>query len=397
MIGIESDRAASTSLGAYYTPEREQLQQVTREFAMTDVLPIANRLDPVQGKIPIELRKKMADLGLFALLVPSQYGGVGLGVMEDCVVTEELSRAGMSVASIIGRAALPADLTEEQRIKMYPKVMTGEYLGAGALSEPDAGSDLAAISCHAHRDGDDWVINGQKMWCTNADDASFISLLCRSSPRNPANRREGIGLFFIEKEPGTFPVGILAERIHTIGYHGWYTFALSFDDFRVPASALLRPSGAFEDAASGLFAARLHTAARAIGLARGGLEDATQYALDRVQFNKPIASFQAIRFKLANMATEIEVARQMMYYVAHEIDEGRGALRYKEAAMAKLFATEMSERVTSEALQIHGGYGYTTDFAVERYWRDARLTKIFEGTSELQQHIIDNRMLGPLR
>jgi acyl-CoA dehydrogenase len=155
----------------------------------------------------------------------------------------------------------------------------------------------------------------------------------------------------------------------------------------------MRPSGAFENAASDLYAARVHTAARAIGLARGALEDATKYALERMQFKVPIASFQAIRFKLATMATQIEAARQLMYYVAFEIDEGRGRLREKEAAMAKYFASEMAERVTSEALQIHGGYGYTTDFAVERYWRDARLTKIFEGTSEIQQRIISDRIL----
>jgi alkylation response protein AidB-like acyl-CoA dehydrogenase len=385
--------APQPSLGPYYTEERRQLQELAREFAMKDVLPVANRLDPVKGKMPAELRKKMGEHGFFSLLVPEQHGGLGLGMIEYCLVTEELSRAWMSAASIIARANLPQELGEERLAELYPRVMTGEYLGAGALSEPDAGSDLASISCHAHRDGPDWVINGQKMWCTNADDAAYILLLCRTEPMDPRNRRQGIGLFFIEKEPGTFPPGLAADKIDKIGYHGWYTFALSFDDFRVPSSALLRPTGAFENAASDLYAARVHTAARAIGLARGALEDATKYALERTQFKAPIASFQAIRFKLATMATQIEAARQLMYYVAFEIDEGRGRLREKEAAMAKYFASEMAERVTSEALQIHGGYGYTTDFAVERYWRDARLTKIFEGTSEIQQRIISDRIL----
>jgi butyryl-CoA dehydrogenase len=384
----------TSALGPYYTPERAQLQAVARDFAMKEVLPVANQLDPLKGKIPTELRAKMSDLGFFSLLVPTQYGGLGLGMIEYCLVTEELARAWMSVASIIARAAiLPDELGAQRLSELYPRVMAGEYLGSGAFSEPDAGSDLAAVSCHAHRDGDDWIINGQKMWCTNADDAAYILLLCRTEPKNPANPRQGIGLFFIEKEPGTFPPGLAAERLNKIGYHGWYTFALSFDDFRVPGPALVRPSNAFANAASELFAARVHTAARAVGLARGALEDATKYAVNRIQFGKPIAAFQSIRFKLATMATEIEAARQLMYYVASELDEGRGELREKEAAMSKLYASEMAERVTSEAIQIHGGYGYTTDFAVERYWRDARLTKIFEGTSEIQQLIISNRLL----
>jgi butyryl-CoA dehydrogenase len=393
MTDLSGASAHRAGLGPYHTAERAQLQDLAREFAMKEVLPVANRLDPAREKIPAELRKKMGECGFFSLLVPAQYGGLGLGMIEYCLVTEELSRAWMSVASIIARANLPQELGEERLAELYPKVMSGDYLGAGALSEPDAGSDLASISCHARRDGDDWVINGQKMWCTNADDAAYILLLCRTEPMDPGNRRKGIGLFFIEKEPGTFPVGIAADKIDKIGYHGWYTFALSFDDFQLPASALLRPTGAFENAASDLYAARVHTAARAIGLARGALEDATKYALERSQFKAPIASFQAIRFKLATMATQIEAARQLMYYVAFEIDQGRGRLREKEAAMAKYFASEMAERVTSEALQIHGGYGYTTDFAVERYWRDARLTKIFEGTSEIQQRIISDRIL----
>jgi alkylation response protein AidB-like acyl-CoA dehydrogenase len=382
-----------SSLGPYHTPERQQLQEMAREFAMQEVLPIANRLDPLHEKIPASLRKHMAELGFFSILVPEEYGGLGLGMMEYCLVTEELSRAWMSVGSMIARAFLPPELGESRLRELFPRVMSGDYLGAGALSEPDAGSDLASLSCHAKRDGDDWLINGQKMWCTNADDASFILLLCRTEPKDPKNRRRGIGSFFIEKESGTFPAGISADRINKIGYHGWFTYALSFSDYRVPSSALLRSTGAFEGTAADLFGARLHTAARAIGLARGALEDATNYSLQRVQFGKSISSFQAIRFKLANMATQLEAARQLMYFVAYEIDSGRGLAREKEASMAKLFASEMAEQVASEALQIHGGYGYTTDFAVERHWRDARLTKIFEGTSEIQLKIISDRML----
>lgn len=387
-----------TDLGAYYTPERQQLQEIAREFALKEVLPVANELDPVDGEIPMDLRHKMGEVGFFGLQVPREYGGLDLGVFELCLVTEELARAWMSVASIIVRAGrLPSQLGEERLRDRYPRMLAGDYLGASALSEPGAGSDLGAIACRAHREGDEWVINGQKMWCTNAEGASYITLLARTETIDPQHRHRGIGQFFIEKEPGGFPSGLTGTPLRTIGYHGWKTYELSFDDFRVPADALIRPSGGFEGTASALFVARVHTAARAIGLARGALEDSIRYTHERTQFGRPIAHFQAIRFKIAWMATEIEAARRLTYFVADEVDQGRGRQREKEASMAKLLASEMAERVTSEAIQIHGGYGYTTDFPVERYWRDARLTKIFEGTSEIQQRIISDHILGRYR
>jgi alkylation response protein AidB-like acyl-CoA dehydrogenase len=381
------------SLGAYHSREREELQSVARSFAMEEVLPVANQLDPVGGKIPTDLRKKMGEIGFFALRVPAEYGGLGLGLFEYCLVTEELSRAWMSVASIIARAEpLPAQLGKERLEERYVRMMAGDYLTAAAWSEPDAGSDLGSLSCRAVRDGDDWLISGQKMWCTYADDASYLTVLARTEPLDPAHRHRGIGVFFLEKEPGAFPAGLSGTPINTVGYHGMRTFALSFDQVRVPGWALVQPAGGFESTAAELFASRIHTAARAIGLARGALEDAIAYAADRIQFGRPIAHFQAIRFKIAWMASEIEAARQLTYFVANEFDCGRQ--REAEASMAKLVASEMAEKVTSEAIQIHGGYGYTTDLPLERYWRDARLTKIFEGTSEIQQRIIADRLLG---
>jgi alkylation response protein AidB-like acyl-CoA dehydrogenase len=388
----------SRSLGAYSTPEREELQLLARRFAMEEVLPVANRLDPIAAKIPAYIRRKMADIGFFGLLVPTDYGGLGLGMLEYCLVTEELARAWMSVASLIARAGpIPDQFGHDGLVTRYRRMVAGEYLGAAALSEPDAGSDLGGITCHARRDGDEWVINGQKMWCTNADDASFLHLLARTETLDPAHRHRGISQFFIEKESGSFPDGITASPLPTIGYHGWLTFELSFTDLRVPLSSLVNEGKAFADFASRLAGARVHTAARAIGLARAALEDSLAYAHQREQFGRPIAHFQAIRFKLAWMATQVEVARQLMYFVANEIDQGRGPECEATAAMAKLFASEMAERVTSEGIQIHGGYGYTTDFPLERYWRDARLTRIFEGTSEIQQRIISDSLLGRLR
>jgi butyryl-CoA dehydrogenase len=233
------------------------------------------------------------------------------------------------------------------------------------------------------------------MWCTYADQADYLVLFARTDPRkDPVKPHRGISAFLIDKERGSFPEGITGAKVRKIGYRGWNTWELSFDNVRLTADALLGEEGkGFYLAVSGLEVGRAHTAARAIGLARAALEDSITYARQREQFGQPIADFQAIRFKIAWMATQIEAARQLMYHVATEIDRGRRCSL--EAAMAKLAASEMAERVTSEAIQIHGGAGYTTDFAVERHWRDARLTKIFEGTSEIQMRIISDELLGP--
>ena len=222
----------------------------------------------------------------------------------------------------------------------------------------------------------------------------YIMLVARTSdPPDPARKHVGLSSFLIEKPRGMLPPGVKGAPIPKIGYFGWKTWELAFDDCRLPGSALIGEEGrAFYYISAGLERARAHTAARSIGLARGALEDATAYAQERRQFGQAIGEFQNTRFRLARMATEIEAARQLLYFVCDEIDQKRRC--DKEAAMAKLFASEMAERVTSEALQIFGGAGYTTLHAVERYWRDARLTKIFEGTSEIQQRIISDHLLG---
>jgi alkylation response protein AidB-like acyl-CoA dehydrogenase len=380
---------------SYMTEERKLIQRTAREFAMNEVLPVANELDPVQGDIPMELRRKMAEMGYFGILIPQEYGGLGLGAFEYALVTEELARAWMSVASIIARGnGIWGELSPEQKRQYYPPMARGELLGAFSLSEPEAGSDLAALSCRAVRDKDQWIINGSKTWVTFADGADFIQLFARTQlPADERRRYLGISQFLIFKPRGSLPEGVSGSPIRKIGYFGWKTWELHFENFRVPASALVGQEGrGFYAMMSGLELARVHTAARAIGLARGALEDAIAYARGRVQFKRPIAEFQAIRFQLAEMAAEIEAARQLMYFVASELDGKRRC--DKEASMVKWYASEMAERVTSAALQIHGGYGYTKEFAVERYWRDARLTKIFEGTSQIQLRIISDRLLG---
>ena len=383
----------------YMTEARRMIQASAREFSMKEVLPVANRLDPVKGEIPMELRNKMGELGYFGIRIPEEYGGLGLGVFEYVLVTEELARGWMSVASIIARGNGffgTEAFTEEQRRDYLTRMAKGDFLGAAALSEPDAGSDLGSVACRAEPDPNggpnDYLLTGTKMWCTFADGSDYITVLARTEPvTDIKHRHRGISTFFIEKERGTFPPNCTGTPVNKIGYHGWRTWELYFDGCKALKLSGGGGRGGFYGAVSGLEAARAHTAARAIGLSRGALEDSIAYAKTRVQFGRPIGEFQAIRFKLAQMAAEIEAARQLTYFVSEELDGHRRC--DKEAGMAKWFASEMAERVTSEALQIHGGYGYTTDLPIERYWRDARLTKIFEGTSEIQLRIISDRLM----
>ncbi len=380
----------------YMTDERRMIQEAAREFAMKEVLPVANRLDPVKGDIPMDLRDKMAEMGYFGIMIDEAHGGMGLGVFEYCLITEELARAWMSVSSIIARTnTIPGieKMSKAQRDEFLPRAARGEWIGAVAMSEPGTGSDLSSLSCRATRDGDSWVIQGNKYWCTFADAADYIVVIARTSAPPEGKKHRGMSAFLVQKKRGEFPPGLQGAPIPKIGYFGMKTYELAFDGLRLPADALLGEEGdGFYMFTTTMEAARAHTAARSIGCARGALEDSIAYAEERVQFGAPISKLQAIRFKIASMATEIEAARQLNYFVCSQIDAGgRCDL---EASMSKFFAAEMAERVTSEGLQIHGGAGYTTLHAVERYWRDARLTKIFEGTSEIQQRIISDRLLG---
>jgi alkylation response protein AidB-like acyl-CoA dehydrogenase len=379
------------------TEERLMIQESARKFAMHEVLPLANKLDPQKGMIPAELIQKMADMGYFGVVIDQKYGGMGLGAFEYCLIAEELARAWMSVSSLLARGNSMLDLpemSEEWRNRMLPRVAAGKLIGAFAMSEPGAGSDIANISTRAVKDGDEYLITGNKYWCTFADGSDYIIVVARTSTDpDRSKRHRGLTAFMIEKPRGTLPEGVQGAPIPKIGYFGWNTWELAFDNMRVPASSIISGEGrAFYMASRGLELARAYTAARSIGLARGALEDAIVYAQERRQFNSAIADFQAIRFKIAKMATDIEASRQLLYFVCDEIDSGRRC--DKEAAMVKYHAAEMAERTTSEALQIFGGAGYTTLHAVERYWRDARLTRIFEGTSEIQLRIVSDHLLG---
>ena len=392
------DASASATTNGYLTPERVLMRDAARAFVDAEVLPAANRLDPEKGDIPRSLIEKMGELGFFAILIPEEFGGLGLGAFEYCLVAEELARGWMSVASIIARGnnfyrSVPGQ--GDERRKKVEAMAQGKYLGAAALSEPGTGSDLSGVTCRARRDGDHWVITGNKYWCTFADGADYISVLCRIEGAEDKGRGGTVSIS-VEKPRGELPVGCTGSPIPKIGYFGWKTWELYFDGTRVRAQdqdeARTNDGRAFQRTAMGLGLARAHTAARSIGLAQGALEHAMVYAKERIQFGQPISDFQAIRFKIATMATEIQAARQLMYSVCTGLDNGEPMRA--EISMVKYFAAEMAERVTSEALQILGGAGYTTLHPVERYWRDARLTKIFEGTSEIQQRIIADVLLG---
>jgi len=375
------------------TDEQRMYRKETRKFVENEVLPEARERDQVQENMSDELITKLGEMGFFGILIDEEFGGLGLDLPTYVLVAEELSRGWMSVGSIIARGQSLSGATREQKEQYLPKMATGEKLKSIAISEPGAGSDIAAMSTTAERDGDEYVLNGQKMWTTFAKGSDFIVTYAVTDPdADPSHR--GISAFIVEKPPGTFDrEGLSGQPVNKIGYYGWDTWMVNYDDVRVDADKLIggEEGQGFYQIMNFFEEGRVHTAARAVGVARGALEDALEYASERQQFGQSIGDFQAIRFKLASMATEIEAARSLTLLVAKSVSEGTRA--NAEAAMAKLFASEMAENVTSEGIQVHGGYGYTTEFDVERHWRDARLTRIFEGTSEIQKRIIADELL----
>ena len=395
---LDGVRTVAPTAGVHLTPARLALQHSARTFAMDEVLPVANRLDPRHEDIPVALLERVAELGYFGLLVAIEDGGQGLGIMEYCLVSEELARAWLSVASIIARGnGTGCDSPDPvRRAELLRRSATGRWIGSIAFSEPQAGSDLANVACAAVRDGDGWVVTGTKRWVGNALAADFVHLLARTRPPGEGQgRSDGLELFLVEKARGSFPDGMTGRPIDKIGYFGLTTWQLELDGLRLPAGALQdtgqREGQGFKDSLRWLGIGRVQTAARAVGLARGALEDAIAYSRQRVQFGQPLAEQQVLRHRLAGMAADVEAARQLWQHAAWLLDAGQPA--EIETSQAKLVASETAEQVTSQALQIFGGNGYTTEQAVERYWRDARLTTIFEGTSEIQRKIISDALL----
>ncbi|HEX9897673.1 MAG TPA: acyl-CoA dehydrogenase family protein [Candidatus Methylomirabilis sp.] len=381
------------------TPEHEAIRKAVRDFAERQVAPIADRYDRENGEIPTEILKGMAELGYFGLTVPEAYGGLGLDYASMAIVAEELSRAWLSVGSVMTRNLITGTLllvhgTEEQKQRFLPGLASGDLLTAAAFTEPDAGSDTAAVGTRAVREGDRYLLTGAKTWCTFANRAHILTVLARTDP-DPARRHRGLSILLAQKEPGDGfdPPAISGEPIATIGYHGMKSFSLSFERCPVPARNLIgeTENRGFYQLMATYESARIQTAARAVGVAQAAYEAALAYSKQRVQFGQAICNFQAIRHKLADMATEIEAARQLTYYACAMKDSGKRC--DLEAGMAKVFAAEMAERVTSEAMQVHGGYGYSLEYPVQRYWRDARVFRIFEGTSEIQREVIAKRIL----
>jgi len=386
------------------TDARAALQAEARAFARDVVMPIADELDRRKAEMPRSLIDAMAQKGWFGITIPKAHGGLGLGVFEYCLVSEELARAWLSVGSILARGqGLGTQVLDDgRRAELLARSARGEWIGSIALSEPTAGSDLAGVQTRAVREGDTWVLTGTKRWAGFAQAADFVEVLARTRDPEPGESRSaGLEPFLVVKQPGTFPEGMTGQVIDKIGYHGFLTFELALDRVRVPESDRLTglygdqgadaDAGGFASVQRGLNIARVHTAARAVGVARAAVEDCQLYLQEREQFGHPIGDFQALRFALADMAAEVTQARAFWQQVAHLLDAGEAA--ESESAMVKLLATEMAVRVTNQAMQLHGGNGYTTERRVERYWRDARLTTIFEGTSEIQRRIISDRML----
>lgn len=373
-----------------------QMQESARLFAEKEIEPIAQDLHLADAEIPDDVLKKMCDMGIFGLMAKEELGGLGMGNLAAAVVTEELSRAWFSVGALPARnwgliEIISRNGTPEQKKRFLPGLISGELQAAHSGTEPEAGSDAANIKTMAVRDGDDYVLNGTKLWCTHACRADVISCFVRTSKEH---KHSGISLLLIEKPRGSFPAPeFTAQKLNTVGYHGMHSYQLFFDDLRVPAGNLVGgvEGLAFKQLMATYEFARMQFAFRCIGLAQAAYDKARDYASTRVQFGQTIDNFQAIRFKLADMATGIEAARQLGYMVARKLDRGERA--DLEAGMVKLFAGDVAQKVCHEAVQIHGGMGFAVETAVNRYWRDSGLLTIGEGTSEIQREVIARRLI----
>jgi alkylation response protein AidB-like acyl-CoA dehydrogenase len=374
-------------------PEKQMIVAEVRRFVDREVIPVAHDLEQ-SDSYPSDLVEKLKKLGIFSATIPEAYGGLGLSFATYAQVIEELSRGWMSLAGVVNTHILVAYMiqaygTADQRQRFLPAMAEGEKRGALCLSEANAGSDVQAITMTALRYGADYVLNGSKLWVTNGARAAILAVLARTdTSAQPPHR--GMSLFLVEKSVPGLSVGRTFEKL---GYKGIETAELVFDAVRVPAANLLgdREGEGFKHAMSGLEVGRINVAARAVGVAQAAFNDSIKYAQQRHTFGKPIAEHQAIQIKLADMATKIEAARLLMQKAAAKKDSGERC--DLEAGMAKLFATEMCQEVTLEAMRIHGGFGYTKEFNVERYYRDAPFMLVGEGTSEIQKLVIARQLL----
>ena len=378
--------------------QRDMLGAV-REFVDAEIIPVASELDR-SDTYPDRIVAGLRDLGVFGLTIDQKYGGLGESLLTYALVAEEIARGWMSISGIINTHFIVAYLigrhgTEEQKASFLPRMATGEVRAAFSMSEPGLGSDVAAIRTAARRDGDDYVISGQKMWLTNGASANLVALLART-PEGAARPHRNLTAFLIEKDSGfgqTRPGLTVPGKIRKMGYKGVDTTELVLDQCRVPADRVLGelPGQGFYQMMDGIEVGRVNVAARACGVAHRAFELAISYAQQRQAFGKPIAQHQAIEFKLAEMGTKVVAAHQMMVMSARRKDEGEQS--DLEAGMAKYLASEFGKEVVEDAMRIHGGYGYSEEYEIARLYRDAPMLLIGEGTAEIQKMIIGRRLL----
>ena len=381
--------------------EQQAVVATVREFVEREVFPVAEELE-ARDEFPETIVEQMRELGLFGLTVPEEYGGAGLDLLTYALIGVELSRGWMSLSGILNTHFIAVYLlkkhgSDEQRQRWLPKMATGELRAALSMSEPGAGSDVQSIQCRAVREGDHYVVNGTKMWVTNGLRAGLVVLLCKTDPETkPAYK--GMSLLFVEKEPGAnaFEGITIPPNIEKMGYHGVETTELVFENHCVPEENLLGDEGdGFRQVMDGIEVGRVNVAARAVGLATRAFEEAIRYAQQRQTFGKAIAQHQMIQEKLADMATKLEAARLMLLQAAKK--KSAGERSDLEAGMAKYFCTEACHEIVTEALRVHGGYGYSAEYTIERLYRDAPFLLIGEGTSEIQKLVIARQLLERYR
>ena len=373
--------------------EEQAVVALVREFVDRDVRPVARELEHA-NVYPEQLIEQMKQLGIFGLAIPEPYGEAPVSTPCYVWVTAELARGWMSLAGAMGGHTVVSKLllafgTEEQKRRYLPRMATGEVRATMALTESGGGSDLQAMITTARREGDAYVVNGAKMWITNARRSQLIALLCKTDP-TATPRHRGISILLVEHGPGL----TVSRDLPKLGYKGVESCELAFADYRTPASSLLgkREGEGFAQMMKGLEIGRIQVAARALGVGQAAFDDSLRYAQQRESFGKPIWQHQAIGNYLADMATKLTAARQLVLYAAERYDAG--ARCDMEAGMAKLFASEVAMEIALDAVRIHGGYGYSTEYDVERYFRDAPLMIVGEGTNEIQRNVITQQLIA---
>ncbi len=381
------------------TDIQKQIVETVRDFVDSEVVPVADEMEH-RDEFPEKIVDQMKEIGLFGLTVPEEYGGLGESLTTYALTVVELARGWMSLSGVLNTHFMGCYLinkfgTDEQRARYLPQMATGEWRAALAMSEPEAGSDVQSIRTKAIKDGDDYVVNGQKMWLTNGLRSSLVMTLVKTDPEaDPPHK--GMSMLIVEKEAGVAepaPGLDVGKNIEKMGYKGVETTEMTFSDYRIPQTQLLgREEGqGFRQVLDGIEIGRVNVSARAVGLSTRAFEEAIRYSQERKAFGKPISGHQAIQLHLAEMATTLEAARLMLFSAAEK--KSAGERSDLEAAMAKLFASEACHEIVTKSLRVHGGYGYSKEFTIERLYRDAPFLLIGEGTSEIQKTVIARRLL----